>query len=90
MTNTEKLYRRIRNKDPQAIAYYQDLKRRYEDGKRAELVLNALQALHEQQKMVAASIGALPSAGCTTPSGHYLSQEALSKLVTACYAACRR
>jgi hypothetical protein len=101
LTNTERLYVDIYEKRPKAIAYYRNLQRRYEDGKRAEKVLAALQALHERAKAMEANFtveggcfgepqvsGLLPG-GHVTPNGRLLTPEAVSQLVAACYAAAR-
>jgi hypothetical protein len=90
---TKGLYRALRMSEPEAVAYYEGLKERIEDGKRAQLVMNALQALHRQQKAIemGAHIGAsLPPEGCTTPNGRFLSKEAMTRLLMACYAAASR
>jgi len=90
---TRSLYRALRRAEPEAVAYYEDLKERIEDGKRAELVMGALQALHRQQRAIeiGAHIGAsLPPEGCVTPNGLFLSKEAMTRLLMACYAAASR
>lgn len=89
MSNTKALYQALRQADPRAVAYYEDLKRRIEDGKRAQLIMNAIQAVHAEHKASRPSIGALPG-GCITPNGRLLTPQALSQLVAACYAAASR
>ena len=50
MSHTRAIYQAIRAGDPKAVAYYRELKVRIEDGKKAELILAAIQAVHEEHK----------------------------------------
>ncbi len=86
-SNAEVIYRKIRSGDPQAVNYYLNLKKRIADGKRAEMVMAAIRAVHEAQKAPQPEIGAV---GYLTPSGHVLTAQAVSQLAAACYAACGR
>lgn len=101
MKNTARLYRDLQQKNPRALAYFKLLKKRYEQGKQAEAILNALKAIHEEQPALSAGfppqapcvygspvVGALPG-GYLTPNGRVLTQQAVSQLVAACYAAAR-
>lgn len=87
--NTKKLYQALRQADPRAVAYYEKLKERIEDGKRAQLIMNAIQAVHAEHQASRASIGALPG-GFVTPNGRVMTPQVLSQLVAACYAAASR
>jgi hypothetical protein len=89
MSNTKALYQALRQGNPNAVAYYEKLKERIEDGKRAQLIMNAIQAVHTEHQASRASIGALPGV-CITPNGRVLTPQALSQLVAACYAAASR
>ena len=88
--NMEALYRALRRAEPGAVAYYEGLKKKIEDGKRAELVVRGLQALHHQYTFQAGAYIGADSSPHVTPNGRLLTKEAMSQLVAACYAAANR
>lgn len=85
-SNTETVYAAIRNGNPQAVAYYQNLKVRIADGQKAQIILAAIRSVHEQRKAMNIKyrnpfIGAAGGVAYLTPSGQTITQEEVATLV---------
>jgi hypothetical protein len=52
--NARRIYQAVQSGNPAAVQYYKGLRERVEDGKRAQLILDCIQAVHEERKALAA------------------------------------
>lgn len=87
-TATEQLYDKITAGDPKAVAYYENLKKRIADGRRAENIRTCIRAIHERRKTMNVKTrvpftGAesYPAGSYITPNGKVLTPTVLTKLV---------